>query len=102
MVERAVIKASELQRKSGKVLKRAAQEGVHLVVERGGYPVAVLLSYQEYEQLMRERAKAALKDNVLSLGPEAERQGLSEEKLLEELEETKKKVYQQTYGREKK
>ena len=101
MVERAVIKASELQRKSGQVLKRAAKEGVHLVVERDGYPVAVLLSFREYEELMRERAKMSLVESVRSLGAEAERQGISEEKLMEEHEQVKKGVYQETYGRKK-
>ena|SRR3972149_3677058 len=102
MVERAIIKASELQRKSGQVLKRAAKEGVHLVVERDGYPVAVLLSFQDYEELMRARAKKSLRESVASLGQEAERQGLSEEKLMDDLEPIKKGVYQETYGGKKK
>lgn len=101
MVERAVIKASELQRHSGKVLKRAANEGVHLIVERAGYPVAVMISFEEYEELMRDRARNALRESVLELGPEAERQGLSEEKLMEELDQIKKGVYQKTYGGKK-
>jgi prevent-host-death family protein len=98
MVAKAVITASELHRAAGKALKRVAVDHEHLVVERDGYPVAVMISYQEYEQLMRERAKAALRESVLTLGPEAEWQGLTEEELLEELKETRREVFKEQYG----
>ncbi len=48
-----------------------------------------------------KRAKAALKKSVLALGPEADRQGLTEEKLMKELEQIKKQVYQKIYGNKK-
>lgn len=47
----------------------------------------------------RERAKKALRNSVLSLGPEAERQGLTEERLMDELESVKKDIYRKTYGK---
>ena len=93
MTKKAVINASELHRAVGKMLKRAALQDEHLVVERDGYPVAVLLSYSEYENLMRLRALAAHRDLVRALGQEAERQGLSEEQMTAELEEDKRNVY---------
>lgn len=99
MAKKAVVKASELQRASGKVLKRAALGREHLVVERDGYPVAVLISYQEYEELMRQQARAAHRDLVIALGQEAERQGLSEEQLTEQLEAGKRRGYKERYGR---
>ncbi len=74
MAKTAVVKASELQRASGKVLRRVAVGKEHLVVERDGYPVAVMMSYAEYEQLMRERALALHRDLVRALGREAERE----------------------------
>ena len=99
MATMAVVKASELQRASGKILKRAALGKEHLVVERDGYPVAVMLSYQEYEQLMRERALKAHRELVIALSQEAERQGLTEEQALAELETTKQNVFEEQYGR---
>jgi prevent-host-death family protein len=51
VAKRVVINASELHRAAGKMLKRVALQDEHLVVERDGYPVAVLLSYPEYEEL---------------------------------------------------
>jgi prevent-host-death family protein len=99
MLNQATITASDLQRESGKVLKRVALGKEHLVIERAGYPVAVLLSYPEYEALMRERALAAHRELVIAMSQEAERQGLTEEQLLAELEEVKRQVFQETYGR---
>ena len=101
MAKKAIVTASELQRASGKILRRASLGKEHLVVERDGYPVAVMLSYQEYEQLMRERALAAHRDLVVALGQEAERQGLTEEQLMKELEESKRRVYEERYGKAK-
>jgi len=99
MAKTAVVKASELQRASGKVLRRVAVGKEHLVVERDGYPVAVMMSYAEYEQLMRERALAWHRDLVRALGREAEQQGLTEGQLMQELEESKRRVHKERYGR---
>jgi prevent-host-death family protein len=94
-----VVNASELQRSSGKMLKRVAVAKEHLVVERDGYPVAVMMSFEEYEEIMRERALAAHRDLVITLGKEVERQGLTEEQLMEQLEASKRRVYEERYGR---
>jgi prevent-host-death family protein len=99
MAKTAVVKASELQRASGQVLKRVAVNKEHLVVERDGYPVAVMMSYPEYEQLMRERAEVRHRDLVAKVGQEMEQQGLTEEHLLTELEATKRQVVEEKYGR---
>ncbi len=98
MTKKSIINASELHRAAGKMLKRVALQDEHLVVERDGYPVAVLLSYPEYEELMHLRALEAHQELVRTLGQEAERQGLSEEQLMAELEKDKRAVYKATYG----
>ena len=100
MNHQTTITATELQRASGNILKRVAVGGEHLVIERAGYPVAVLLSYPEYEALMRERALAAHRELVIALGEEAERQNLDEEQLSAELEAVKRRMFAETYGRE--
>jgi prevent-host-death family protein len=99
MANQATISASELQRSSGSVLKRAVLGREHLVIERAGYPVAVLLSYDEYQALMRERALTAHRELVIAMSQEAERQGLTEEQLLAELKEVKRQMFEETYGR---
>jgi prevent-host-death family protein len=98
MAKEVVINASELHRSAGKILKRVALNDEHLVIERDGYPVAVMISYHEYDDLMREKAAKLLRQLTRSLGEEAERQGLTEEKLLEEMEETKREVFAKMYG----
>lgn len=97
MPKQAVINASELHRSAGKVLKRVALQDEHLVVERDGYPVAVLLSYPEYENLMQTRAMEVHRKLVQALGKEADRQELNEEKLIAELDQDKKAVYDLKY-----
>ena len=54
-----------------------------------------MVSYQDYEQMMRERILATHCGLVQALGQEAERRGITEEQLLTELEETKKSIFQE-------
>ena len=98
MSQQATITALDLQRQTGSVLRRVALDQEHLVIERSGYPVAVLLSYQEYEELMRERALAQHRDLVMAMSREAERQNLTEDQLLEEIDEAKQQVFEALYG----
>jgi PHD/YefM family antitoxin component YafN of YafNO toxin-antitoxin module len=98
MATKTVINASELHRAAGKALKRVALNDEHLVVERDGYPIAVMMSYQEYDKLMRERAVILHRKLTRALGHEAERQNLTEEQLLDELDATRREVFLDTYG----
>jgi prevent-host-death family protein len=52
------INASEGHRAFGKLLKRVYNSDEHLIVERDGFPVAVIMSYQEYEQLSQQQEEA--------------------------------------------
>jgi len=99
MFRQAVIKASEGHRAFGKLLKRVYRSDEHLIVERDGFPVAVLMSYQEYERLSRGQAVAAFEGFSRAFGQELEQQGITEEDLVQELEEGKKEVYKERYGR---
>jgi len=47
----------------------------------------------------RDRVKKALRQSVLSLGPEADRQSLTEARLMNDLEKVKKRVYKKTYDK---
>jgi prevent-host-death family protein len=57
MSKEAVIRASELYRSGGKVLRRVAVGKESLIVESNGYPIVALLPYAEYEAFKRERAR---------------------------------------------
>lgn len=98
MLHQTVIKASEGHRAFGQLLKRVYRSAEHLIVERDGFAVAVLMSYQEYEKLTRQQAMAAFEQFGRDLGREAERQELTEEQLFEEIKEVKQDLYEERYG----
>lgn len=63
-------------------------------------PFAILIPVAEYEQLVaRSRSKAAFHDFAYHLGREVERQDLTEEEFLADLEQTKREVFTEQYGR---
>ena len=43
------ITATDLQRKSGQLLRRTFKDGEYFIIERAGYPVAVLIPMETYE-----------------------------------------------------
>ena len=100
MLRQVAIKASEGHRAFGKLLRRVYGSDEHLIVERDGFPVAVLLSYQEYQKLTQQRAVAALEQFSQKLGREIDRQGLSEEELVDELKRAQQEVYEERYGQQ--
>jgi hypothetical protein len=99
MSKQAVVKATEGHREFGKLLRRVYGSNEHLVVERDGFPVAVLLSFQEYQQLIRDQSLAELERLNRALSKEAEAQGLSEKELSQEIKQTRKEVIEELYGK---
>jgi hypothetical protein len=59
----------------------------------------VLLTPEEYEQLLRYKRLAIFDEFTRELGQEIEKRGLTEEQLMAELEETKREVFEEQYGR---
>lgn len=98
MSSKAVIKASEGHRAFGKLLKRVYMSDEHLIVERDGFPVAVIMSYQEYEKLRQQQAVATFEQFSQAFGRELARRGITEEQLLEELERDKQELHKKKYG----
>lgn len=92
----SVIQASELYRAGGKVLKRVAVDKERLIVERDGYPVAIILPYEEAEQTNAEKL---LDELTAELGPQAEKMGLTEEQVIEDLRQTRKALHRKKYGK---
>ena len=60
MSKQEIIRASELNRAPGKVLRRVAVSKEPIVVESDGYPIVALIPYAEYEQWRRVRARAEM------------------------------------------
>ena len=97
-----VITATELRRNFKAVVQRLRKRREHTIIESSGAPVAVILSVDEYERLVARRRReslAAFNEFARSLGKEVERRGLTEEELLADLDETKREVFEERYGR---
>ena len=96
--KKSALSATEARIHFGEVIKRAYVGGEHLVVEKGGIPVVVILSFPDYAQLIRQAKLARFDQLSRAAGLEAERQGLTEEQLEAEMEKIKARLYQETYG----
>lgn len=92
------IGATEARNNLGQLLNRVHEREEHLVVEKLGIPVAAMISIDDYEQYRRLLAAVMLKDLGRKVGAEAKRQGLTEEQLIEEMEEDRAAIYQELYG----
>ena len=102
MIERLprkkAIGATEARKNLSQLLNQVHRREEHLVVEKLGIPVAAIISMQDYEQYQRFLAQRLHKDLGRKVGAEAERQGLTEERLFEELDETRQQVFKERYA----
>ena len=92
------INATEARQSFGQVIQRAYSENEHLIVEKNGLPVVVILSFQEYEQLRQEAASRNLEELSRSLSREAKAKGLTPEMIEEQVEETKQDLFNERYA----
>lgn len=51
------IPATELNLRAGNVLRRVAVDREHVVIERTGYPLAVIIPFHDYRQLTQQEKK---------------------------------------------
>jgi prevent-host-death family protein len=101
------ISSTNAQRQFGAVLRRVHSGEEHIVVEQNGLPLAVMISVNEYEELMKERERREAREKRAEelsrkFGEEAVRRGITEDQLLENLQETKTEVYREKYGKSSK
>lgn len=97
--DRHTITATEMRRNFSAVVRRLRKRREHTVIQSSGEPVAVLLSIPEYEQLLRYKRLMEFDQFTREFGREVEKSGLSEEQLMAELEESKREVFHERYGR---
>ena len=94
----SVIQVSELHRTPGQIIRRVAVEKERLVIERGGYPVAVLIPFDEYET----EAEQALDRLAVEVAPKVKAMGLTEKQVVDDIRSIRKRRHQQQNGKEKK
>jgi len=90
--------ASEVRVHLGEVLRRVYVGKEHIIVEKGGLPVVAIIPFSDFEEWQRLQALQRFERLSRAAGLEAQRQGLTEEQLEQEVEEIKKRLYQETYG----
>jgi prevent-host-death family protein len=92
------INATDARQFFGNVIKRAYTGGEHLIVEKNELPVVVIVPFADYEEMRR----AVARQNLTALGKALQHQvrarQLTPEQVEEQIEETKRKVYQERYG----
>ncbi len=92
-----IVGATEVRNHLGKFLNRVYRGEEHLVVEKGGIPVAALIGMREYEKFQQWLAAQVIHELGPKLNAVAQQQGLTEEKLLELMEEDRDTIYQQEF-----
>jgi prevent-host-death family protein len=97
---RKVIGAAEVRNNLGRLLNRVHRGEEHLVVEKLTIPVAAIISMNDYEYYRRFLTEEILKDMGQRMGSVIQRQDLTEEKLLEMMEEERADVYERMYGQD--
>ena len=92
------INATEARQSFGDVIKRAYSGGEHLIVEKNELPVVVIVPVADYEKMREAAALLNLKELGSSLSERVRAQHLTPEQVEEQIEEVKRKVYQERYG----
>ena len=59
-VKQSVVQMTMLHRQLGKVMRDVYKSNEHVVVEKGGLPVIVMMSMREYEVLIKEKEQKIL------------------------------------------
>ena len=93
-----VFTATELRRNFTAIVQKIRRKREPAIIQSGGESVAVLLPMSEYENFLRYQRLAAFDNFARNLGRAVEKSGLTEEQLIEELEETKREVFREKYG----
>lgn len=94
----SVVDATEARQNFGQIIKRAYGGQEHLLIEKNGLPVVVILSVSDYQELRRAAAMQNLEELGQALGSQARARGLTPETLLQEEERIKREVFEELYG----
>jgi len=94
----STISATQARVHFREVIRRAYVNQEQVVVEKDGIPMVVILSFPYYEQLLREVKLARFERLSREAGLEAERAGLTEEQLEQEMEAIRERFHREARG----
>ena len=92
------INATNARQFFGEVIKRAVTGGEHLIVEKNDLPVVVIVPVADYEKMQEAMALQNLRELGSALNTQIRAQNLTREEVNEQIEQTKRQVYQERYG----
>lgn len=98
MTQKTTISVAVAHDRLEKLLGGGNGEQAHMIVEREGEPVAVILSFEEYKTLTTARAWEVLDLLNEALGHEADAQGLTEADLQEDIKRHRHDIMRDRYG----
>ncbi len=93
-----IVNTTEVQHNLEHLLARLQEGNEHLVIEQAGDAKAAMISMKDYDQFRRLLAEKLHKDLGRRLGAEIKRRGITEEQLIEMMEEDREAVYKEFYG----
>ena len=93
-----VFTMTDVRRNLTAIVRKLRTKREPAIIQRGGESIAVLLSMAEYERLLRYQRLDSFHKIARKIGRDVEKSGLTEEQLMEELEETKREVFREKYG----
>jgi prevent-host-death family protein len=102
------ISATDVHRKFGDLVRRVFSGREHFIVEKEGLPVVAILSIPEYQELMREREQnqqdkerrlKQFEEAAKAIGEEIDKEGLSEEEVMEKVDQVRQRIHDEHYGR---
>lgn len=80
----------------GEIIEKAYVNREQVVVEKDGIPMVVILSFPQYEQLLKEAKLARFERVSRESGLDAERRGLTEEQVEQEVNAIRESFYRET------
>ncbi len=90
--------ATEVRNNLGNLLNRVHKGEEQLVVEKLGIPVAAIISIRDYEEYRRLLAQDYHRQLGRRIGAAVESRNLSEEQIIDALDEDREAIYKELYG----
>ncbi len=107
MSQSVTIPATKAHRQFGELIRRAYSGKEHFVVEKDDLPVVVILSVDEYEALRkiqeeqerdRQERLYRFQEAARAIGEEVAKLGLTEEEVMQRVDEIRQELYEQKHG----
>lgn len=94
----ATIGATEARSHFADLLKRVHTGREHMIVEKGGIPVAAIIGMREYEDFLRWRAQEEMRVMGTAMADRLQREGMDEAQFIRSLHDDRQAIYAAQYA----